>query len=42
MKTTCQVCKKEIKKNKYFDKIRKSFECEICYMGKESKIKWAS
>ena len=39
MKTTCQVCGKEIKGVKYFDKLRKSYECEICYMGKESKIK---
>jgi len=39
MKTTCQVCGKEIKRAKYFDKIRKAFECGICYMGRNSKIK---
>jgi len=38
-KTECQVCKKEIKKVKYLDKIRKQYECGICYMSKESKIK---
>lgn len=35
----CQVCKKQIKGASYLDKLRKSWECNKCYLSDKSKIK---
>lgn len=37
--STCEVCNKEIKGSKYWNKETKQFECNDCYISKESKIK---
>lgn len=35
----CQVCKKIIKMSSFYDKLRKSYECNDCYLSNKSLIK---
>jgi len=35
----CQICGKPIMLSKFWDKINKAWECNKCYLSKESKIK---
>lgn len=38
-RSTCQICKRPIMLSKFWDKIHKGWECNKCYLSKNSKIK---